>query len=92
MRCHKSSNHEQINTMSHYPVQKFLPNSMKRSSSVLLILSLFAGQLHAGGGGGNDQGYYTEEPIYQSRPNPERREVFRRHRHHRPQADGSIRA
>ena len=62
--------------MSHYPVQKFLPNSMKRSSSVLLILSLFAGQLHAGGGGGNDQGYYTEELKYQTRPNPDGERFF----------------
>ena len=62
--------------MSHYPVQKFLPNSMKRSSSILLILSLFAGQLHAGGGGGIDQGYYTEELKYQTRPNPDGERFF----------------
>jgi len=31
---------------------------------------MFAGQLHAGDGGGNDQGYYTEELKYQTRPNP----------------------
>jgi hypothetical protein len=34
---------------------------MKRSSSIILILSLFAGQLHAASGGGNDQGYYTDD-------------------------------
>jgi hypothetical protein len=43
---------------------------MKRSSIILLSMSLFAGQLHAAGGGGNDQAYYTEEHIYQTRPNP----------------------
>ena len=49
---------------------------MKRSSSIILILFLFAGQLHAAGGGGNDQGYYTEELIYQFRPNPARERFF----------------
>jgi hypothetical protein len=49
---------------------------MKRLSSILLILSLFAGQLHAAGGGGNDQGYYAEERIYQTRPDPTRERFF----------------
>jgi hypothetical protein len=49
---------------------------MKTSSSFLLTLLLFAGQLHAGGGGGNDQGYNTEEFKYQTRPDPTRERFF----------------
>lgn len=49
---------------------------MKTSSGFLLPLFLFAGQLHAGGGGGNDQGFYTEELKYQTRPNPTRERFF----------------
>ncbi len=49
---------------------------MKRSSSIRLILSLFAGQLHAAGGGGDDQGYYTDGFKYQTRPDPTRERFF----------------
>ena len=49
---------------------------MKQSSSIILILSLFAGQLHAAGGGGNDQGYYTDDFKYQTRPDPASERFF----------------
>ena len=49
---------------------------MKRSSFILLSVSLFASQLHAAGGGGNDQGYYTEERMYQTRPDPKGERFF----------------
>ena len=41
---------------------------MKRSSTIILTLFVLAAQLHAGAGGGD--GFYTEEPMFQSRPNP----------------------
>ena len=36
----------------------------------VLFTILAAHSLQAAGGGGNDQGYFTEEHIYQTRPNP----------------------
>lgn len=38
--------------------------------ALLVTLCLLAGQVDAAGGGGNGEGYYTEEHIYQTRPNP----------------------
>ena len=49
---------------------------MKRSSIILLSLSLFASQLHAAGGGGNDQGYYTDDFKYGTRPDPASERFF----------------
>jgi hypothetical protein len=49
---------------------------MKRSSILLLILLLYVNPLHAAGGGGNDQGYYTDELKYQTRPDPTRERFF----------------
>jgi hypothetical protein len=49
---------------------------MKRSSIILLSLSLFASQLHAASGGGNDQGYYTDDLKYQTRPDPKGERFF----------------
>ncbi|MEI8072382.1 MAG: DUF6288 domain-containing protein, partial [Planctomycetota bacterium] len=49
---------------------------MKRSSFILLSVSLFASQLHAAGGGGNDQGYYTDDLKYQTRPDPKGERFF----------------
>ena len=49
---------------------------MKRVSFIILILSLFTSPAHAAGGGGNDQGYYTEELKYQTRPDPARERFF----------------
>ena len=39
-------------------------------SALLVTLFLLAGQVDAAGGGGNGEDYYTEEHIYQTRPNP----------------------
>jgi hypothetical protein len=49
---------------------------MKRLSGILLSLSLFASQLHAAGGGGNDQGYYTDDFKYGTRPDPASERFF----------------
>jgi hypothetical protein len=44
----------------------------------IFLLTLFAltAQLRAGAGGNADQDYYTERPMYQSRPNPARERYF----------------
>ena len=39
-------------------------------SALLVTLFLLAGQVDAAGGGGNGEGYYNDEHIYQTRPNP----------------------
>ncbi|MCX6872564.1 MAG: DUF6288 domain-containing protein [Verrucomicrobia bacterium] len=47
---------------------------MKRSSTIILTLFVLAAQLHAGAQTGN--GYYTEEHVYVSRPNPNNERYF----------------
>jgi hypothetical protein len=49
---------------------------MKRLSTTFLSLFVLAGQLHAGAGGGNGDDYYTESPVFQSRPDPTREKYF----------------
>ena len=50
---------------------------MKRSSSIILIVSLFANQLHAAGGGGDGKGYYNADDLrYQTRPDPASERFF----------------
>ncbi len=49
---------------------------MKTSSTIILTLLVLTAQLHAGAGGGNDGGHYTEEQVYQSRPDPTRERFF----------------
>lgn len=48
---------------------------MKASTNLLLALSLFAAP-HAEGQSSDAQEYYTERPIYQSRPDPNRERFF----------------
>ncbi|MFN4872371.1 MAG: DUF6288 domain-containing protein, partial [Akkermansiaceae bacterium] len=50
---------------------------MKRSSSIILILSLFANQLYAAGGGVDGKGYYIADDLrYQTRPDPASERFF----------------
>ena len=49
---------------------------MKRSSTIILSLFVLTAQLHAAGGGGDDQGYYTEELVFQLRPAPTSERFF----------------
>ena len=48
---------------------------MNHSLLILTLLALLT-QLRAGAGGDADQQYYTERPIYQSRPDPTRERYF----------------
>ena len=48
---------------------------MNRSILLLTLLALTA-QLRAGAGGSADEEYYTERPIFQSRPDPTRERYF----------------
>ena len=45
-------------------------------SIILLTLFALAAQLHAGAGGGDGEGYYTEEQVFQLRPNPKHERFF----------------
>ena len=47
---------------------------MKRSSTIILTVFVLAAQLHAAGGNGD--GFYTEEPMFQSRPVPTNERYF----------------
>ena len=49
---------------------------MRRSSTILLTLVLLASNLHAGAGGGDSTGHYTEAPMFQSRPDTTRERYF----------------
>ena len=60
----------------HPIIREFHTKIMKRSSFILLSVSLFASQLHAAGGSGNGEGYYTDELKYQTRPDPARETFF----------------
>ncbi|MFM7181778.1 MAG: DUF6288 domain-containing protein [Verrucomicrobiales bacterium] len=49
---------------------------MKRHAAIFLTLGLLGTHIPAGSGGGDAAGYYTERPLYQSRPNPDREKFF----------------
>lgn len=48
---------------------------MNRPYQIIFSSLFLAAQLHAGGGG-NDDGYYTEEQVFQFRPNPTSERFF----------------
>ena len=49
---------------------------MKRFAPILLTLLMSAYSLHAAGGGGDPTGFYSERPVFQSRPNPASERYF----------------
>lgn len=49
---------------------------MKQSATILFALLMLVHPLHAGGGRCNGEEYYTEKPMFQSRPDPTRERYF----------------